>query len=92
MTARSTAAPSRCRRWSSRLRSLVLGRTSAWASVDGLIDRIKLFCTLYDPRSGRYRFDYSLFIAIAIGLACLSGVAIFLVREWRRPQDPAARA
>jgi protein SCO1/2 len=74
------------------LKALVLGRTAAWLSVDGLIDRVKLFCTLYDPRSGRYRFDYSPFIAIAIGLACLSAVAVFLVREWRRPNDPAARA
>ena len=28
---------------------------------------MKLFCTVYDPRTGRYYFDYSLFASIIIG-------------------------
>jgi len=46
------------------------------------IEQVKLFCTFYDPRTGRYRFDYSLFIAIIIGSLSLFGIAVFLVREW----------
>ena len=66
------------------LKELVLGRRSDWTSLDGLINRVRLFCTLYDPRTGAYRFDYAPFITIAIGLAALAGVGGFAVREWRR--------
>jgi protein SCO1/2 len=67
------------------LKELVFGRPSGWSSLDGLINRVRLFCSLYDPRSGRYRFDWSVFIGIAIGIASLTGVALFVLREWRRP-------
>ncbi len=67
------------------LKDLVFGRFSPVASVQNVIDRIKLFCTVYDPNTGRYIFDYSIFVGIAIGLLCLSLILTFLVREWRRP-------
>jgi protein SCO1/2 len=67
------------------LKDLVFGRYTPVASLDAIIDRIKLFCTVYDPNSGRYIFDYSLFVGMAIGLLCLGLVLAFLVREWRRP-------
>jgi protein SCO1/2 len=66
------------------LKELVLGRRSAWTSLEGLLNRVRLFCTLYDPRTGAYRFDYAPFITIAIGLAALAGVGGFALREWRR--------
>lgn len=66
------------------LKSLIFGAKAAAYSLEGLINRVKLFCTIYDPKSDRYRFDYSLFVAMIIGALCLSGVAIVLVREWRR--------
>jgi protein SCO1/2 len=70
------------------LKELVFARRSAWTSVDGVLNRIRLFCTLYDPRTGSYRFDYSPFIGMAIGLAALAGVAGLLLREWRRTGRP----
>lgn len=73
------------------LKELVFGVRSGWATLDGVINRVRLFCTLYDPRSGRYRFDWSVFIGIAIGAVSLFGVALFLVREWRRAR-PYPRA
>ena len=66
------------------LKELLFGRRSAWTSLDGLINRVRLFCTLYDPRTGGYRFDYSVVIGAAIGLVSLSAVLIVLIREWRR--------
>ena len=66
------------------LKELVFGRRSDWTSLEGLVNRVRLFCTLYDPRTGAYRFDYSPFITLAIGLAALAGVGGFAVREWRR--------
>ncbi|RME98806.1 MAG: SCO family protein, partial [Alphaproteobacteria bacterium] len=67
------------------LKDLVFGRYRPVASLQNVIDRIKLFCTVYDPASGRYYFDYSLFAGIAIGLLCLGLILAFIVREWRRP-------
>jgi protein SCO1/2 len=47
-------------------------------------NRVRLYCTVYDPAAGRYRFDYSLFVGIAIGALSLGSLGYLLVREWRR--------
>ncbi len=62
------------------LKALLYGRTADFVSVSGLINRLKLFCTIYDPRSERYRFDYSIFIGIAVGGLILSTMAGVLAR------------
>jgi protein SCO1/2 len=49
----------------------------------GLLGKIRLFCTVYDPASDRYHFDYSIFIQMAIGLAAILAIGIFLVRGMR---------
>jgi len=66
------------------LLEIVYGRTNPVTSVAGLIDRVKLFCTVYNPNTQRYYFNYSLFIEIAIGVASLAFMAIWLIREFRR--------
>jgi len=67
------------------LKELVLNRPqSAHQPLSGLLDRIRLFCTVYDPASDRYYFDYSLFIQMAIGLAAILAVGVFLFRGMRR--------
>ena len=52
--------------------------------VSDWINNLKLFCTVYDPRSGRYLFDYSLLASLLAGIASLGLVAIFIVHLWRR--------
>jgi len=47
----------------------------------GLIDKVKLFCTVYDPATGRYRFDNSLFVQIAVGATMILAILIYLFRE-----------
>jgi len=66
------------------LKDVVLGRDRPVRDLGDLVDRIRLWCTVYDPASGRYYFDYSLFIGLAIGAASLALVATVLWREWRR--------
>lgn len=66
------------------LKRLIFGGGRPLFSLAGLGDRIKLFCTVYDPRTGRYYFDYSLFVTIVIGVLCLAGAFWFLVRETRK--------
>jgi len=49
------------------LKKLVWGRNLDRGTVEGLMNTVKLFCTIYDPASGRYRFDYSLIVSIVAG-------------------------
>lgn len=46
--------------------------------------RVKLYCTVYDPASGKYKFDYSLFIELFAGITFLGAVLWFAGRELRR--------
>ena len=50
----------------------------------GLLNRIKLFCTVYDPNSGRYKFDYSLFVGMAVGAIIVLSVIFWLLLEYSR--------
>jgi len=67
------------------LKDLVFNRPqSAHNFLSGVVDRVKLFCTVYDPNTGEYRFDYSLFVQIAIGGLVIAGIVIYLLVEIRR--------
>jgi protein SCO1/2 len=67
------------------LKELVFNRPKAGAHLGaGLLDRIKLFCTVYDPNTGRYKFDYSLFVGIGVGALIVLSVLIWLVLEYSR--------
>ena len=56
------------------LKKLVWGGKVNSPSIASLIDRVRLVCTIYDPASGRYRFDYSLIVEIVAGALAL-GIA-----------------
>ena len=43
------------------------------------IERVRLLCTVYDSSAGRYRFDYSIFVAAGVGVLCLGAVGVFIV-------------
>ncbi|MCY4003664.1 MAG: SCO family protein [Rhodospirillales bacterium] len=73
------------------LKDLVFGRQSVPTSYEGLLNRIRLFCTIYDPWSGRYRFDYSPFIGIAVGVTLLGTLGFFVARGWLRHRRPRPR-
>lgn len=66
------------------LKDLIYDRRKPMTSLAGIIDRVKLFCTVYNPNTGRYYFNYSLFISLAIGLGCLLFVFGWLLKEFRR--------
>ncbi len=67
------------------LRELVWGAPrSDQGFMEHLSNRIKLFCTVYDPKADRYYFDYSLFAGIFIGAVIISGTIAFLIREMFR--------
>lgn len=66
------------------LKELLYGKQVAASPIQGMLNNIKLFCTVYDPTTGMYRFDYSIFIGLFIGLVTLGGTAWFIVRAWRK--------
>jgi len=64
------------------LKDLVFNRSSSGGHLfGGLIDKVKLFCTVYDPATGRYRFDNSLFVQIAVGATMILAILFYLFRE-----------
>jgi protein SCO1/2 len=76
------------------LKDLVLGRNRSSGGWTGTFNQVRLFCTFYDPASGRYRFDYSVFLTAILGGLSLAGVGVFLVRavlqRWRLAKDVRA--
>lgn len=66
------------------LLDLVLGRPKPDQSfVDDLFDKVRFFCTAYDPASDSYSFDYSLFVGMMIGGTIILFAAGFIIREYR---------
>ena len=71
------------------LKELVFNRPSSERHLlSDLVARVKIFCTVYNPNTGRYRFDYSLFIQILVGLIVVVSVALYLLRESRHYRNP----
>ncbi|HSM32402.1 MAG TPA: SCO family protein [Woeseiaceae bacterium] len=65
------------------LKELVFDTPRSAGLIEHWVSTFKLFCTVYDPNSERYRFDYSIFTTIVVGLLCLGAIATFIVYEWR---------
>ena len=72
------------------LKEILYDKQVAASPIEGWINNIKLFCTVYDPATGRYHFDYSLFIGIGIGLLILGAIAWFIVSAWRNAPSPGS--
>jgi protein SCO1/2 len=66
------------------LKEILYGKQVSATPVEGWLNNIKLFCTVYDPATGRYHFDYSIFIALGMGLVMLGATAWFIVTAWRK--------
>jgi protein SCO1/2 len=72
---------------------LVFGRvSSASSTLAYLTNRLRLFCTYYDPNRDRYRFDYSIIIGLVVGASSLIGIGTVLVRAWLRARPNARNA
>lgn len=66
------------------LRELLAGKpVTQLGSIDELIDKIRILCTVYDPKSGRYRYDFTFILEVAGGLTFFFSVMIFFYRELR---------
>jgi len=85
------------------LRELLLSAFSAGGtrlpSLGEVIERVRILCTVYDARTGEYRFDWTLLIMLTGGLTFFLVMAVYLLREWigqrrarRAPRREAAHA
>ena len=50
--------------------------------LDDLIDRVRILCTVYDPKTGKYRVKYDLLIEIAGGITFALAMLWFFLAEW----------
>jgi len=66
------------------VRSAIAGTALAPQDLSDFVARVRILCTVYDPRTGTYRLDYGLFIEIVAGLSVLGATLHYLMREWRR--------
>jgi protein SCO1/2 len=66
------------------LKRLALGQRAGEDTLEAMIEGVRLFCTVFDPKTGRYRFDWSIVLSAIIGVMCFTGIAVFLWRSWRR--------
>lgn len=60
------------------LKSLVFGTTTPFASLDQLLNKVRLFCTIYDPTSDQYRFEYAIFFRMAVGAVIILSMMAFI--------------
>lgn len=65
------------------LKKLVWGGQVDRLALASLVDRVRLVCTVYDPASGRYRFDYSLIVEIVAGALALGIAAAGILAAMR---------
>lgn len=72
------------------LKDLVYGRVRSLATWEGIVNRVKLYCTVYDPASGRYRFDYRVVIIATVGSFTLLGIGYVVIRAWFRHGRPGS--
>jgi len=66
------------------LKELVFGTPAPFSSVSDLVKKVRLFCTIYDPKADRYRFDYSIFIQFFVGTLVVGSMFIYVLRQWWR--------
>ncbi len=72
------------------LKQLVLGQPRPNQTLlSELINKVRFFCTTYDPARDAYHFDYSLFIGMAIGSSIILTGIILLIREIRHGRRSA---
>lgn len=59
--------------------------------IDHLMDRVRILCTVYDPKTGAYKVDYTLPLQIAGGVTFFILMIIFFINEWRSSRKMARR-
>jgi protein SCO1/2 len=70
------------------MQELVLGRMQEALSLSAIVNRVRLYCTKFDPVTGMYRFDYSMIFSMVLGLPFFIWVGFALYRMLRKNLNP----
>jgi len=65
------------------LKQLAVGESFAAPTLASVLDGVRLICSVYDPATGRYRFNYAIVTTVIAGALSLGGLGIFVLRLWR---------
>lgn len=52
-----------------------------------IVERVRLICTVYDPKTGKYRIDWGLILEIAGAVTSVLWTIGFFYGEWRNQRD-----
>ena len=75
------------------LRQLITGTPVAdTASLAAILEQVRILCSVYDPRTGKYRVSYGIVLEIAGGATFLLWILWFFLNEWRTRRRAAKRA
>lgn len=66
------------------LKNMIYNIKTAESGFAGLANRVRLFCTVYDARTGKYNVDYSYFVGIGMGILVSLFITWWIVVEYRR--------
>ena len=70
------------------LRELAQGAPQPAPTLTGLLDKVRLLCSVYDPATGEYRFNSVYLVEMLIGAIIILLGTGFVVVEWRRKRRP----
>lgn len=62
------------------------------STVNHLIERVRILCTVYDATTGEYRYDWKLILQMVSGLLFFLTMFIWLFGEWRRQKRQRRRS
>jgi protein SCO1/2 len=67
------------------LRQLILDAPPppAVSTLAAVVERVRILCTIYDPDTGEYRYDYKLILELIGGATFFLSVLLYLLLEWR---------
>lgn len=65
---------------------------SAIATLAAVVERVRILCTVYDPDTGEYRYDWKLIFELIGGLLFFGTVSIYLLLEWLERRRTRRRA
>ncbi len=66
------------------LKDMIYNVKVAEPGLVGLSNKVRLFCTIYDAKTGKYKTDYSYFYGIGMGVLVSMLIAFLIIIEYRR--------
>jgi len=61
-------------------------------SLSAILEQVRILCSVYDPRTGKYRVSYAIVLEIAGGATFLVWIIWFFLGEWWTRKRAARRA